>query len=65
MPDIDEARSFADAIHARYPDKLLAYNCSPSFNWRKNLDDDRIARFQKELGRWVTGSSSSPPASTR
>ncbi|HEX5902596.1 MAG TPA: isocitrate lyase [Actinomycetota bacterium] len=49
-PDIDEARTFADAIHARYPDKLLAYNCSPSFNWRKNLDDDRIARFQKELG---------------
>ena len=49
-PDIDEARTFADAIHDRYPDKLLAYNCSPSFNWRKNLDDDRIARFQKELG---------------
>jgi len=49
-PDLDEARTFADAIHDRYPDKLLAYNCSPSFNWRKNLDDDRIARFQKELG---------------
>ena len=49
-PDIDEARTFADAIHDRYPDKLLAYNCSPSFNWRKHLDDDRIARFQKELG---------------
>jgi isocitrate lyase len=49
-PDLDEARTFADAIHERYPDKLLAYNCSPSFNWRKHLDDDRIARFQKELG---------------
>jgi isocitrate lyase len=49
-PDVDEARAFADAIHDRFPDKLLAYNCSPSFNWRKHLDDDRIARFQKELG---------------
>jgi isocitrate lyase len=49
-PDIDEARTFADAIHDRHPDKLLAYNCSPSFNWRKHLDDDRIARFRKELG---------------
>jgi isocitrate/methylisocitrate lyase len=49
-PDLDEARTFADAIHDRYPDKLLAYNCSPSFNWRKHLDDDKIARFQKELG---------------
>ena len=65
-PDLDEARTFADAIHDRYPDKLLAYNCSPSFNWRKNLDDDRIARFQKELGAMGTGSSSSrSPASTR
>jgi isocitrate lyase len=49
-PDLEEARTFADGIHARYPDKLLAYNCSPSFNWRKHLDDATIARFQKELG---------------
>jgi len=48
-PDLDEARSFAEAIHAEHPDKLLAYNCSPSFNWRKHLDDDAIARFQEEL----------------
>jgi isocitrate lyase len=48
-PDLDEARDFADAIHERFPDKLLAYNCSPSFNWRANLDDDTIARFQGEL----------------
>jgi isocitrate lyase len=48
-PDIGEARAFADAIHERFPGKLLAYNCSPSFNWRKNLDDDQIARFQDEL----------------
>jgi isocitrate lyase len=49
-PDLDEARRFAQAIHAEYPGKLLAYNCSPSFNWRKHLSDDEIARFQKELG---------------
>jgi isocitrate lyase len=49
-PDLDEARVFADAIHAEFPDKMLAYNCSPSFNWSKHLDDDTIARFQKELG---------------
>ena len=49
-PDLDEARSFAEAIHAEFPGKLLAYNCSPSFNWRKHLDDDTIARFQRELG---------------
>jgi len=49
-PDIGEARAFADAIHEKFPEKLLAYNCSPSFNWRKNLDDDQIARFQHELG---------------
>jgi isocitrate lyase len=48
-PDLQEARDFADAIHERFPDKLLAYNCSPSFNWRANLDDDTIARFQGEL----------------
>ncbi len=49
-PDLDEARSFADAIHAEYPDKMLAYNCSPSFNWSAHLDESAIARFQKELG---------------
>jgi isocitrate lyase len=48
-PDLKEAKRFADAIHAQYPGKLLAYNCSPSFNWKKNLDDDTIARFQNEL----------------
>jgi len=50
-PDVDEARQFADAIHAKFPGKMLAYNCSPSFNWRKNLDEATIARFQMELGR--------------
>ena len=49
-PDIQEARRFAEAIHARFPGKLLAYNCSPSFNWKKHLDDTDIARFQRELG---------------
>jgi isocitrate lyase len=49
-PDLDEARVFADAVKAQFPDKLLAYNCSPSFNWRKHLDDETISRFQKELG---------------
>ncbi len=49
-PDLEEARAFADAIHAEYPDKMLAYNCSPSFNWAAHLDADTIARFQKELG---------------
>jgi isocitrate lyase len=49
-PNLEEARAFAEAIKARYPDKLLAYNCSPSFNWRKHLDDATIARFQRELG---------------
>ncbi|MER5785932.1 isocitrate lyase [Streptomyces mobaraensis] len=49
-PDLDEARAFAEAIHARYPDTMLAYNCSPSFNWKAALDDDRIAKFQRELG---------------
>jgi isocitrate lyase len=48
-PDLAFARAFAEAIHAKYPGKLLAYNCSPSFNWKKNLDDATIARFQKEL----------------
>jgi isocitrate lyase len=49
-PDMGEAREFAAAIHERFPGKLLAYNCSPSFNWRKHLDDDQIAGFQRELG---------------
>jgi isocitrate lyase len=50
-PDLDEAREFADAIHARYPGKLLAYNCSASFNWRKKLDPAGLAEFQRELGQ--------------
>ncbi len=48
-PDLGEAKRFAEAIHERYPGKLLAYNCSPSFNWKKNLDDATIAVFQREL----------------
>ena len=48
-PDLDQARAFAEAVHAEFPGKLLAYNCSPSFNWRAQLDDQMIARFQKEL----------------
>jgi isocitrate lyase len=49
-PDLGEAQQFAEAIHARFPGKLLAYNCSPSFNWKKKLDAGTIARFQRELG---------------
>jgi isocitrate lyase len=49
-PNLAEARRFAEAIHAQYPGKLLAYNCSPSFNWKKKLDDATIAKFQRELG---------------
>jgi isocitrate lyase len=49
-PDLDEARVFAEAIRKQYPDQLLAYNCSPSFNWKKHLDDATIAKFQRELG---------------
>jgi isocitrate lyase len=49
-PDLAEARRFAEAIHAQYPGKLLAYNCSPSFNWRKHLSDTEIEGFQRELG---------------
>ncbi len=49
-PDLEYARKFAEAIHAKFPGKMLAYNCSPSFNWKKNLDDATIAKFQKELG---------------
>jgi isocitrate lyase len=49
-PDLGEAREFAGAIHERFPGKLLAYNCSPSFNWRRHLSDEEIATFQQELG---------------
>ena len=49
-PDLEEAKTFADAIHAEFPGKMLAYNCSPSFNWSKHLDEVTISRFQKELG---------------
>ncbi|WP_028937800.1 isocitrate lyase [Pseudonocardia spinosispora] len=49
-PDLELARKYAEAIKAEYPDQMLAYNCSPSFNWRRHLDDDTIARFQRELG---------------
>jgi len=48
-PDLEEAREFAEGVHAKYPGKMLAYNCSPSFNWKKHLDDTTIARFQREL----------------
>jgi len=48
-PDLEFAKAFAEAIHAQFPGKLLAYNCSPSFNWKKHLDDATIARFQKEI----------------
>jgi isocitrate lyase len=50
FPDLEEAARFAEAIKSEYPDKMLAYNCSPSFNWKANLDDAQIASFQKELG---------------
>jgi isocitrate lyase len=50
-PDLATARAFAEAVKSEYPDQMLAYNCSPSFNWRKALDDDQIAGFQKELGQ--------------
>ncbi len=50
-PDLDEAKIFADAIHKKYPDQLLAYNCSPSFNWKKNLNKDTMKKFQSELGK--------------
>jgi isocitrate lyase len=49
-PDLEEAKEFAETVHAKFPGKLLAYNCSPSFNWKKNLDDNTIAKFQRELG---------------
>ena len=50
VPDLQEAKKFAEAIRGEYPEQLLAYNCSPSFNWKKNLDDSTIAKFQRELG---------------
>ena len=50
-PNVEEARRFAEAIHEKFPGKLLAYNCSPSFNWKKKLDQETIAKFQDELGR--------------
>lgn len=49
-PDLQDAKRFAEGIHSKFPDKLLAYNCSPSFNWKANLDDAQIAKFQRELG---------------
>jgi isocitrate lyase len=49
-PDLAFARAFAEAIHAKFPGKMLSYNCSPSFNWKKNIDDATIAKFQKEIG---------------
>jgi len=49
-PDLHEAKLFADGVHAKFPGKLLAYNCSPSFNWKNHLDDATIAKFQHELG---------------
>jgi isocitrate lyase len=49
-PDLEFAREFAERVHKHYPNKMLAYNCSPSFNWKKNLDDATISRFQRELG---------------
>jgi isocitrate lyase len=49
-PELEDARTFAEGVHAEFPGKLLAYNCSPSFNWKQRLDDEQIAAFQKELG---------------
>ena len=49
-PDLEEAKKFADAIHDKFPGKLLAYNCSPSFNWKKHLTDEEIGMFQKKIG---------------
>ncbi|QGS68379.1 hypothetical protein CV093_06785 [Oceanobacillus sp. 143] len=50
-PNMEEAKMFADAIHREYPNKLLAYNCSPSFNWKRKLTDEETANFQEELGK--------------
>ena len=52
-PNLEEAKKFADAIHEKFPGKLLAYNCSPSFNWKKHLSDAEIATFQQKIVRWV------------
>ena len=49
-PDLDFAQKFAEGVHKKFPGKMLAYNCSPSFNWKRNLDDATIAKFQRELG---------------
>jgi isocitrate lyase len=49
-PNLEEAKQFADAVHKQFPGKLLAYNCSPSFNWKKKLSDEKIASFQREIG---------------
>ena len=49
MPDLPQAKKFAEAMHDRFPGKMLAYNCSPSFNWKRHLDDATIAKFQREL----------------
>ena len=49
-PDLDFARKFAEGVRRKFPGKMLAYNCSPSFNWKRNLDDATIAKFQRELG---------------
>ena len=49
-PDLDDAKKFAEAVQKKYPGKLMAYNCSPSFNWKAKLDDATIAKFQRELG---------------
>lgn len=59
-PDLEQARRFAEAIHARFPGKLLAYNCSPSFNWKKNLDDKTIASFSSSCRTWDTNTSLLP-----
>ena len=57
-PDLEFAKKFAEAIHKEYPEQLLSYNCSPSFNWKKNLDDATIAKFQENLVQWVISSNS-------
>ena len=49
-PDLEVRQEFAEGVKAEFPDQMLSYNCSPSFNWRKHLDDATIAKFQKELG---------------
>lgn len=65
-PDLDDARKFADAIRAEYPNKMLAYNCSPSFNWKRHSTTRRSQASRRSLVPWATGSSSSrSPGSTR